>query len=167
MKRLSLRLGTARGMNGLWRQGAALLIACRQLLVGVTRLNSSSACLIFATSSDPSARIPVLLAEDTTHSRRANKKPDPPPGLCKDRAHEETLPVCARRAGERGEGCTAAYGPLGRHPGAAQRKIMGVLRSCTGRGVPSFLYNQGWKKHARFFFHQTVQSVVFSTPHSW
>lgn len=43
----------------------------------------------------PSAHIPALLAEDTAHSRRANK-PDPPPGLCKDGAQQETLCAVCR-----------------------------------------------------------------------
>lgn len=106
-------------------------VSCGQLLVGVTRLNSSLARLIFATSSDPSAHIPVLLAEDTTHSRIANKNLNHLPD-CARTEYIKKHYVCVWRAGECKAVRTVAYCLLGRHPGAAQWKIIGVLRSCRG-----------------------------------
>lgn len=88
-----IEAGGSRRCERCGQEGAALLLG------GATRLNSSSARLIFATSSEPSAHIPLLLAEDTTHSRRANKNLTQLPG-CARTEHSKKHCVFVRGDGQ-------------------------------------------------------------------
>lgn len=116
--------GAAAALNGLWQPGAASLRAPRQLLVGVTRPNSTAARSVFAT---PSAHIPVLLAEDTAHSRRSNKNLTQLLGCARTEPIQKHG-VCAGSAG----GACRSVPTAGRAPRAAPPRVTGVLRSCRG-----------------------------------
>lgn len=139
-------------------------VSCRQLLVGVTRLNSSLARLIFATSSDPSAHIPVLLAEDTTHSRIANKNLNHLPDCARTEYIKKHYVFVSGVLGVQGSMYSSILS-AGQAPRGCSvednRGIEELQGKLLGRGVPFFLYNQNWKKSTKLFF--TKQSkVLFS-----